>query len=69
MTTDKNSISLLRLNDVMARTGLARSSLYKLISTGEFPSQIKISAKSVAWSSKAIDQWIYSRIESNNTIH
>lgn len=70
MTTNNNSnISLLRLREVISRTGIPRSTLYKMISTGNFPAQIKISTKSVAWSSVAIDQWIDSLIPDNNTVH
>ena len=54
--------ALIRRKQVEAQTGLARSTLYKLISLGEFPPPIRITAKAVAWPSSDIDTWIANRI-------
>lgn len=54
--------ALMRRKQVQAQTGLARSTLYKLISQGDFPSPIRITAKAVAWSSSDVDTWIANRI-------
>ena len=54
--------ALLRLQQVQALTGLARSTIYKLISEKRFPAPISPSGRSVAWDSHAIDAWIQSRI-------
>lgn len=51
-------ISLLRLPEVKARTGLSRSTIYLKMSLGEFPKQIQLSKRCVGWSSEAIDDWI-----------
>lgn len=56
------SQALLRLPDVMARTGLARASLYAAIKRGEFPKAIQLGARAVAWPSEDIDAWIAARI-------
>ena len=69
MTTNNSSISLIRLKAVQSRTGLARSTVYKMISTGDFPAQIKISAKLSVWASTAIDDWIDRHIAGSNTVH
>ena len=69
MTTNNNSISLLRIDAVKARTGLARSTLYKLIEEGKFPASIKITSRAVAWPSNVIEDWITSRIAGSNTVH
>jgi prophage regulatory protein len=52
---------LLRLPAVIRVTGLSRSTIYKLISEGSFPSALKLTERSVAWSSGDIQQWIDSR--------
>lgn len=57
-----NAITLHRLPAVMARTGIAKSTLYLMISQGRFPEPVKLSARSVAWPSDQIDQWINNRI-------
>jgi len=54
--------SLLRLPQVMQRTGYSRSSLYALISKGEFPAPCPLGARAVAWPSNEIDDWIAQRI-------
>lgn len=58
----RHTRSLLRLQQVQALTGLARSTLYKLISERDFPSAIPLAGRAVAWDSQAVDAWIQSRI-------
>jgi prophage regulatory protein len=52
---------LRRCKAVLEQTGLKRSSLYKLILNGEFPSPVKITAKAVAWPSNEINAWVANR--------
>ena len=53
------TISLLRLPAVCERTGLKRSSLYRLIAAGSFPRPIRITGTTIsAWDSRAVDSWI-----------
>ena len=54
---------LLRISEVMNRTGLARSSIYALMSLGKFPDRVAIGDRAVAWAQSAIDAWIEARIE------
>ena len=42
----------------MALTGLSRSSIYLAVSEGRFPKQIALGARSVAWASNEIDEWM-----------
>jgi len=62
ITAAKQGRTLLRCQQVQERTGLARSTLYKLISEGAFPAGIPLSGRAVAWDSFAVDAWIESRI-------
>jgi prophage regulatory protein len=55
-------ITLYRCKFVLEKTGLKRSSLYKLIHLGTFPRPIKITAKAVAWPSNEVEDWIKNRI-------
>jgi prophage regulatory protein len=53
---------LLKLKAVCEQTGLSRSSIYLMMSKKEFPRNISIGSRAVAWSSEDIEHWIESRI-------
>lgn len=54
--------TLIRLKNVLSKTGLSRSHTYALIGQGRFPKPVKLSEKSVAWVESEIDYWIEQRI-------
>lgn len=54
--------ALLRLNDVKARTGLSRASIYAAIKRGDFPHPIALGPRAVAWPASEVEQWIQVRI-------
>ena len=58
---------ILRRTQVQARTGLARSTIYQLISLGEFPSPIHLTGRSVGWLAQEVDDWIASRVTLSRT--
>lgn len=49
---------IIRLRTVLERTGLSRSTVYRKIAEGTFPSQIKISVHGAGWRESAINRWI-----------
>jgi prophage regulatory protein len=49
---------LLRIQNVLEKTGLGRSTIYALIKQNNFPPAIKLSGRSVAWVEADIDHWI-----------
>ena len=53
-----NAERIIRLRTVLARTGLSRSTLYRKIADGTFPSQVKISVHGAGWRESAINRWI-----------
>lgn len=55
-------LTLERLPQVKARTGLSRSEIYRRIALGDFPRPIKLGERASAWSTVEIDVWIASRI-------
>jgi len=54
--------ALIRLDTVMARTGLSRSTLYAYMREGRFPQSVAISERCVAWIESEISDWIADRI-------
>lgn len=53
---------IIRLNDVIDTTGLARSTIYKLIAAGIFPKPVPLAGRSVGWVESEIHDWIRARI-------
>lgn len=49
---------IIRLQTVLARTGLSRSTLYRKIAEGTFPAQLKISIHGAGWHESAVQRWI-----------
>ena len=47
-----------RMPDICKRTGLPRSTIYRLIKEGTFPKQIKLSERTAVWSESSISDWI-----------
>ena len=70
---DKPRKNLIRLNEVMSRTGYGRTSIYRKMEDGSFPKSLKLGgplkdpkefdSRAVAWIEDEVDQWIESRIE------
>lgn len=54
---------LVRRDEVLHRTGLSTSEIYRRIEADTFPKQIRLGAKSVAWLESEIDQWIMDQVE------
>lgn len=53
---------LLRLPQVVDKTGLKRSQIYSYMKENTFPGSIKIGPSSVAWLESEIDEWIKQKI-------
>jgi prophage regulatory protein len=49
---------IIRLKTVLARTGLSRSTIYRKITEGTFPGQLKISTNGAGWHESEINRWI-----------
>ena len=49
---------ILRLNAVLDRTGLTRSTLYRKMESGSFPRQLKLSARCAGWRESAVSEWM-----------
>ena len=56
------SKTIWRLPEVMAHTGLSRSTIYHKISQDEFPHSINLGIRSVGWIADEIIDWINDQI-------
>jgi len=54
-------LKLLRFTDVRERTGLSRSTVWRLERRGAFPKHVQLSANIVGWLEEDVIEWIRSR--------
>ena len=60
---DAQPVSLLRLPEVMQRTGMRKSWIYEQIAQGAFPVPVRLGGgRFTAWASNEIDGWIRDRL-------
>lgn len=59
MSATPNPRTILRIEEVLHRTGLKRTMLYDLIARGKFPAQFSLGARAVGWSQDAVNEWIW----------
>ncbi|MEI7306198.1 helix-turn-helix transcriptional regulator [Pectobacterium atrosepticum] len=55
--TDKHQ-KLIRLPEVIRRTGFGKTWIYELIKAGRFPAQIKTGMRAIAFIESEVDEWI-----------
>lgn len=53
---------ILRLPEVLLRTGFKRAHIYNLINQGRFPQSVQLGARAVGWDSVAVDRWVEERL-------
>ncbi|CAK3204731.1 AlpA family transcriptional regulator [Vibrio coralliirubri] len=52
----------LRLKEVIALTGLGRSSIYKFMDENTFPKTVSLGGRAVAWVESEIEEWMEQRL-------
>lgn len=57
-----NRKALIKRREVLARTALANSTLYRLMNAGDFPQSVSIGPRAVAWVETEVEDWIEQRI-------
>jgi len=58
----QGQVRFLRLPDVMARTGLSRSTIYVRLEQGRFPRPVSLGSRAVGWVEAEVDEWMRERI-------
>ncbi len=74
----KPKLRLIRLPEVLSRTGYGRTSIYRKMEEGTFPKCLKLGGpikdhtqfdcRAIAWIEDEVDQWIESRIEERDYV-
>lgn len=49
---------ILRMRSVLERTGLSRSTIYRKMKDGTFPSQVRLSEHCAGWRESEINRWM-----------
>ena len=75
--TSKPKTRLIRLNEVLSRTGYGRTSIYRKMDEGSFPKCLKLGApikkptqfdsRAIAWIEEEVDKWVQERIEERDS--
>lgn len=63
----QGQVRLLRLPEVLTRTGLSRSTIYVRLDQGRFPKPVSLGARAVGWIESEVDEWIRERIEESRS--
>ncbi len=59
----RGQVRFLRLPEVLARTGLSRSTIYVRLDQGRFPRPVSLGGRAVGWIESEVDEWIRQRID------
>ena len=69
---------LIRLPEVLSRTGYGRTTIYRKMEEGSFPRSVKLGgppidpnvfdSRAIAWIEDEVEQWIESRIEERDSV-
>ena len=60
-------VRFLRLPEVLARTGLSRSTIYVRLEQGRFPRPVSLGGRAVGWIEAEVDEWMRERIAASRT--
>ena len=55
------TVDVMRMPELTSRTGLARSTVYKLIQSGDFPKPVKLTRRAVGWLQEDVEKFIAQR--------
>ena len=62
------SNNIIRLQQVIKKVGLSRSTIYALVSRNEFPQRIQLSPRSMGFLESEVDQWLADKVAARNEV-
>lgn len=61
-------IRMLRIDQVLALTGLSKTRIYVLQAQGDFPLRVQLSPRRVGWVEAQVQAWLAARIAANKPL-
>lgn len=55
-------MQFITLKEVLERTALSRTTMYRLMAAGKFPNKVSLGAQAVAWDKYEIEMWMEHRM-------
>jgi len=52
----------LRIDDVIASTGLSRATIYRMVANNDFPAQHPLTKRCIGWWQSDVDTWLKARL-------
>ena len=62
MLIEVQRIRTMRLPEVLTKTGLSRTHVYRLINNASFPAPYKLSERVSVWNEAEIDAWLSAKL-------
>lgn len=57
---------LIRMREVLDKTGLSKATLYRLIAAGKFPASVQLSSRAVRWEESLVDEFLMKKISQSD---
>ena len=70
MTNERLNLKVLRMKDLTDKVGYKPSTIYDLISKGQFPAPMKLvpNGRAIGWFESTIDEWLW-EIANRNSLN
>lgn len=68
MQHENKPIRVLRLKQVVERTGICRASIYRFVREGKFPASIKLGERAVGWYESDVEGWLIARTSNASVV-
>ncbi len=59
----EDPMRFLKLKEVMEKTALSRSAIYRKMNDAEFPKSVSLGERAIAWVESEVDEWMEKRLE------
>jgi prophage regulatory protein len=60
-------VSFLRIKAVSPKTGLSRTTIWRMVQIGTFPAPKRLGVRAVGWEDSAVEEWCASRPDARET--